>query len=149
VKGWHKKNIMNLQLSLITRWFEKTKSRIKPEDYREITPYWAKRLLLYQNNNLSKELDDLSIEVICEEINNANKYLGEVDEEIQFVFENWYLSFKSFKTNTMTLGYQKSGDKERILKYEHAGIEIRTGNPEWGAEEGKLYFVIKHGNQIL
>lgn len=25
------------------------------------------------------------------------------------------------------------------------GIEIRTGNPEWGAEPGKLYFVIKHG----
>lgn len=25
------------------------------------------------------------------------------------------------------------------------GIEIRTGNPEWGAEPNKVYFVIKHG----
>lgn len=48
----------------------------------------------------------------------------------------------------MTLGYPKSTDTERIIKFEHAGIEIRTGNPEWGAEPGKLYFVIKHGKRI-
>jgi len=45
----------------------------------------------------------------------------------------------------MTLGYPKSNDTERILKLEHKGIEIRTGNPDWGAEPDKLYFVIKHG----
>lgn len=48
----------------------------------------------------------------------------------------------------MTKGYPKSGDTERILKLEHAGIEVRTGNPEWGAEPDKLYFVIKHGEII-
>jgi len=48
----------------------------------------------------------------------------------------------------MTLGYPRSTDKERIIVLEHKGIEIRTGNPEWGAEEGKLYFVIKHGEVI-
>jgi len=48
----------------------------------------------------------------------------------------------------MTLGYPKSGDTERILKYEHAGIEIRIGNTDWGAEPDKLYFVIKHGGSI-
>ncbi len=56
--------------------------------------------------------------------------------------------FKKFTTNTMTLGYPKSTDTDRILKFEHAGIEIRTGNPEWGAEPNKLYFVIKHGELI-
>ena len=45
----------------------------------------------------------------------------------------------------MTLGYPKLTDSDRILKIENKGIEIRTGNTEWGAEEGKLYFVIKHG----
>ena len=45
----------------------------------------------------------------------------------------------------MTLGYPKSTDKEKILKIEHKGIEIRTGNPVWGAEPNKLYFVIKRG----
>jgi hypothetical protein len=60
--------------------------------------------------------------------------------------EQW--KFKKFDLNIMTLGYPKSTDTERVLKFEHAGIEIRTGNPEWGAEPGKLYFVIKHGKQI-
>lgn len=57
--------------------------------------------------------------------------------------------FKKFKTNTMTLGYPKGTDTERILKFEHKGIEIRTGNPDWGAEPGKLYFVILHGKEII
>lgn len=29
----------NLQMSLKRKWFEMTKSGIKTEDYREITPY--------------------------------------------------------------------------------------------------------------
>lgn len=98
---------MNLQLSLRRKWFELTKAGIKTEDYREITPYWHKRL--YQNRYKSNE------------------------------------SLKDFKTNTMTLGYPKKGDPDRTLILEHKGIEIREGNPEWGAEPGKLYFVIKHG----
>ena len=48
----------------------------------------------------------------------------------------------------MTLGYPKGTDTERIVEFEHAGIEIRTGNPDWGAEPNKLYFVIKHGKQL-
>lgn len=55
------------------------------------------------------------------------------------------LEVKKFDYNIMTLGYPKSTDSERILKLEHKGIEIRTGNPEWGAEPNKLYFVITHG----
>ena len=48
----------------------------------------------------------------------------------------------------MTLGYPSNNDVTRIKKYAHAGIEIRTGNPDWGAEPDKLYFVIKHGEKI-
>ena len=56
--------------------------------------------------------------------------------------------FINFKSNIITLGYPKSTDTKRVLKLEHKGIEIRTGNPEWGAEPNKLYFVIKHGGII-
>ena len=52
---------------------------------------------------------------------------------------------KKFDCNIMTLGYPSNDNTERILKLEHKGIEIRTGNPEWGAEPNKLYFVIMHG----
>ena len=131
----------NLQLSLKRNWFEMTKHQIKPEDYREINPYWAKRLLLYQNEPLNKNLEEKHIIDMCNDLNKC-----EDSEDIEFQLDNWYLSFKEFVFNIMTLGYPKSTDSERILQLEHKGIEIRTGNPEWGAEPNKLYFVVLHGS---
>jgi hypothetical protein len=113
----------NLQLSLKTKWFEMTKARIKTEDYRELNDYWFKRL----TSNDIRDNWDLKMFI---------KYSENVP----------YDYYKQFFQNTMTLGYPKAGDTERILKLEHKGIEIRKGNPEWGAEEGKIYFVIKHGS---
>ena len=139
---------MNLQLSLKRQWFEKTEAGIKPEDYRSITPYWCKRLLLGHGNKLKKEYDDLEIEVLCDELNRAINCMGELDEEVGFVLDNYYASFVQFTTNIMTLGYPSKTDESRILRYEHAGIEIRTGVEAWGAEPNKLYFVIKHGKRI-
>ena len=119
----------NLQLSLKTKWFEMTKAGIKTEDYREITPYWVKRLF-----HIEKE-PTWSLE------NFVNEFIYHGDE-LGFT----YTLSKNFDLNIMTLGYPKSTDTERILKIEHKGIEIRTGNPEWGAEPNKLYLVIKHGS---
>ena len=112
----------NLQLSLKTKWFEMTKAGIKTEDYRELNDYWFKRLA---------SLD--------------YRQYWDLDAFIKYANTHPYNCYKDFKTNTMTLGYPKSGDKERILSLEHKGIEIRTGKPEWGAEPNKLYFVIMHG----
>lgn len=120
-----KHQIMNLQLSLKTKWFEMTKSGIKTEDYRELNQYWFKRLASKDIRNYW----DLKMF-----IKYANTYP--------------YKIYKDFETNTMTLVYPKSGDTERILKLKHKGIEIRTGNPDWGAEPDKLYFVIKHGHSV-
>lgn len=119
----------NLQLSLKTKWFEMTRSGVKTEDYREITPYWAKRLV------------------------GTWKFVGGgkglfPDTKDSFMSSFNISSLKGFSENIMTLGYPKSTDTERIIRFEHAGIEIREGNPEWGAEPGKLYFVIKHGKLI-
>lgn len=113
---------MELRLSLKTKWFEMTKAGIKTEDYREITPYWIKRLSFVPNIGSS------------------------LDYPQKKQFKDGV--FKSFQTNTMTLGYPKSTDSDRILKLEHKRIEIRTGNPEWGAEPNKLYFVIMHGEPL-
>lgn len=113
----------NLQLSLKTKWFEMTKSGIKTEDYREITPYWISRLF-YNACALS------------------------YSSQFKYEISGGFYQAKKFTQNIMTLGYPKSGDTERIIQFEHAGIEIRTGNPEWGAEPDKLYFVIKHGKKL-
>ena len=124
---------MKITLSLITVWFSLTKKKIKLEDYRNITPYWCNRLLLYNGEIKSKEWWIL------------NFFKDNSIQEIATLLKA-NTSFKIFDYNVMTLGYPKSTDSERILKLEHKGIEIRTGNPEWGAEPNKLYFVILHGS---
>lgn len=113
----------NLQLSLKKQWFEMTMAGIKTEDYREINEYWIKRLVY------------------------SGFYLHQMNYCLEVKLNNWH-PVKEFDYNIMTLGYPKSTDTSRILKFEHAGIEIRTGNPDWGAVPGKLYFVIKHGQRI-
>ncbi len=126
----------NLQLSLKKNWFEMTKSGVKTECYREITPYWTKRFFNICSISINSP----------ERISDFLKNKKDINErELEFYFRTFR---KIFTQNTMTLGYPKSGDTERILKLEHKGIEIRTGNPEWGAEPGKLYFVILHGSVV-
>lgn len=130
----------NLQMSLKREWFEMTKARIKTEDYREITPYWAKRLI---GESIAFWKGYLGIYVI-KNGKSVHEYGFKDQSSIDFILSKCR-GFNTFDHNVMTLGYPKSTDTERILKLEHKGIEIRTGNPEWGAEPGKLYFVIKHG----
>ena len=119
----------DLQLSLKKNWFEMTKSGIKTEDYREINPYWFKRLF----NDPDKEM------------------ISEMIEKIKLGWSiisigDYFLHYpKKFQSNIMTLGYPKSTDTSRIIKLEHKGIEIEKGNPAWGAEPDTYYFVIKHG----
>ncbi|KAA0126424.1 hypothetical protein FY557_17390 [Chryseobacterium sp. SN22] len=138
---------MNLQLSLKKKWFDMTKARVKPEDYREITPYWLKRLMFYSSHG-SFTLTNSEWEEACSDIRSACQSSSDFTEHLEYHLDNWYLKFRSYTTNTMTLGYPKKGDPERTLSLEHRGIEIREGNPEWGAEPGKIYFVIKHGKII-
>ena len=130
---------MNLQLSLKTEWFEMTKAGIKTEDYREITPYWCKRLTW-----IYEPMENEVFEEFCQDLTEPTKRHESISELLAYFGAE--LAF--FTGNIMTKGYPKKGDTDRIIKYEHAGIEIRTGRPEWGAEPNKLYFVIKHGKQI-
>ena len=90
-----------LTLSLKKQWFDLLQSGVKPEEYRELKPFWAKRL--------------------C----------GKTFDSVEF-----------------TLGYPKADDTSRRMTFECNGIVVTTGNPEWGAEPGKEYFVIKLGKRI-
>jgi hypothetical protein len=121
-----------LRLPLTRKWFEMTKAGVKTEDYRDVNHYWIKRLMTKKYNNLYPSEKEA------------------VDGILQHIDPNYLVKnhSKIFDCNTMTLGYPSATDIERILRLEHTGIEIRTGNPDWGAEPGKLYFVIKHGNRL-
>jgi hypothetical protein len=131
---------MNLQLSLKTRWFEMTASGVKTEDYRELTPYWCSRLLLFRGKSKPQKWWEYEMHDTLQLYGD----LGFIGHSLKF----GNFTFKPFTTNTMILGYPKSTDTARIRRYKHAGIEIREGNPEFGAEPGKIYFVIKHGEPL-
>lgn len=126
----------NLQLSLKRQWFEITKSGVKTEDYRSITARWCNRFLTYQGVNRDMAWWEREFISIDGRLSDGS----EIKENVMYFCE-----FKPFSHNIMTLGYPKSTDTSRILKLEHKGIEIRTGNTELGGEPNKLYFVIKHG----
>ena len=129
----------NLQLSLKKQWFEMTKAGIKTEDYREINDYWFKRLV-FDYKKVFKYTAGYDWDYLDKQ--SINAYLSIIARD---KLKRSMIGFNPFFETTMTLGYPRSTDTARILKFEHKGIEIRTGNPEWGAEPNKLYFVIKHG----
>ncbi len=124
-------NAKELRLSLNRQWFEMTKSGIKKEEYREITPYWLARLCLCYGKKKTQSTWETYSE-ICK-------------KDFLHMMSKTMISFVKFEQNTITLGYPKTNDKERIIKFEHKGIEVGYGNPDWGAEPDKLYFIIKHG----
>lgn len=90
----------------------------KKEEYREIKQFWIKRLL--SNTEHLTSLEDVNI-------------VG-----ARFI-------------NFDTVHFASGGSFHPSIPQmtvECKGIEIRTGNPDWGAELGKEYFVIKLGEII-
>ena len=108
-----------LTLPLKRKWFDMIKSGVKLEEYREIKPRY--------------------LEMFCTtlrgfEANHSNNF--DVSFHLKWPEE------QGFDTLVFTLGYPKAGDTERRLTFKNPRIRIGTGNPEWGAESGKQYFVI-------
>lgn len=70
---------------------------------------------------------------------------GEKTEEYREIKEYWLkrLAEKRFNRVQFSYGYTK-----RTMSFLCEGIEIGTGNPEWGPEPGKEYFVIKLGRRL-
>lgn len=102
-----------LTLPLKKQWFDMIKSGIKKEEYREIRDYWGVRF--------------------------AGRDVWANEFCIKDVSE---IALKHFDCLVFTLGYPKAGDKERRLVFKKPKIRIGTGRTEWGAEPGKMYFVI-------
>lgn len=89
------------------------KSGIKKEEYREIKRYYEVRFA----NDLIKQ-KDYSYENQYEAISDIER------QEYDVIFVN---------------GYKPSSPKIKC----HCLLIIDEGNPEWGAEANKLYYVLK------
>jgi len=117
-----------LQITLVKKWFDLTDSGEKSEEYREIKPYWIKRLV-----NPRMMIDE----------NVPESKWAEFLINLDTRSFNWIKN--SFLNVAARNGYSKTAPSwtRKCL-----GIEIREGRPEWGAEPGKKYFVIKLGKSL-
>ena len=105
-----------LILPIKKKWFDMIASGEKKEEYREIKPYYKTRFYNAINEVLEKE-------TFAQQATNLILYNNEV--WIDVLFRN---------------GYRKNSPTIKC-KCNFAGK--RTGKKEWGAEEGKQYYVLK------
>lgn len=108
-----------LHLTLKKKWFDMIASGEKKEEYREMKPYWATRF--------------------------ANMHKGAIGGDFMDTHKPNAYIFKYFDTVTAKNGYSKGAPK---ISWEHKGFRIGEGRPEWGAEEGKFYFILEIGELL-
>ena len=104
-----------LTLTIAEPWFSMIRDGKKKEEYREIKDYYLSRLF--------DGWDKLKA-------GSFYWYNGEFEKHPQF---------KCFDLLVLRNGYRADSQK---ITLKNPKIRIGTGRPEWGAEPGKLYFVI-------
>lgn len=116
-----------LILPLKKKWFDMIKAGIKKEEYREIKPYYIRKFI--------------KLDTLREDLLEYYKIGLDDGEIVGMEGELRLLSDKLYKV-VFTLGYPKADDTERRLEFKNPRIQIGKGRKEWGAEPGKIYFVI-------
>ena len=125
-----------LNLTLKKHWFDMISKGIKPEEYREVKAYWAKRLLLDEKGNKMKEVeaDDLAEAIRYAFSDNWKDELTPEKAIIQYdkiVFRN---------------GYSKNAP---TMVFKYLGLKIGRGKLEWGADENDFYFKLQLGEKLF
>jgi len=116
-----------LHLTLKKKWFDMILSGEKKEEYREIKPYWTKRLTHNSYINwLKPELDKLPNHVV-EKLEDRN------------------ILYKHFRKVVFVNGY---GDDKPAIIVELKSIIIGTGQSKWGGDENEYYYVLELGDVI-
>ena len=133
-----------LVLILIQQWFIMTFKGIKKEEYRAITPYWAKRLLCMENgDDLTKCYSEDTINFLCVYLSKLNLKYNSIEEALRL----FHIRFKDFKATDFRNGY-KSLEKVPRFIIENKGITIGKGEPEWGYTGRENVFIIHHGEVL-
>ena len=111
-----------IHLPLKGKYYHMIKSGIKPEEYREQTPYWMKRIC------------------VCPATECRNQKRATCQGCP--VLQNARMIPKRFSAAHFTLGYPKRDDTERNLLVRIIKVTLGRGNPAFGAEPGKEYIII-------
>lgn len=112
-----KKEVIDLVLE--GKWYDMIAEGEKKDEYREINPYWCRRLLD------AKTIDKERWERLLQRY-RANHQLHTLLILFRPVMYK-YIRFRRRYTN-------------KTMLYRIERFSIRTGKPEWGAEPDKLYF---------
>ena len=126
-------NVKMLHLPLKAKWYEMIESGVKTEEYREIKPYWMKRLLkvIDLDHTHYESLDDECIDF----------YMNNID----LIKEDWRLG--GFQQTGYTHVKFSYGYTKRTMTFEIESITIGKGKPEWGAPTEDV-FIIKLGKRV-
>ena len=134
-----------LQLNLIKQWFDLTLQGIKKEEYRDITPFWAKRLLCMKNgDNLTKCYSEETIEYLCTSLQHWEDFDY---NSVEDVLDNFHIDLKGYQNTDFRNGYKSLYKCPRFI-IENKGITIGLGKEEWGFIRETPKFIVNHGEII-
>lgn len=111
-----KENKKKLILPVKSEWFQMEKEGIKPEDYREIKPYWQVKF--------------------CKNYFKGAEFCIQGECPICKLFDPI-----EYNEVELTEGYPKREDKERRLIKKFKRVWISWGRPEWGAPEKRCFII--------
>lgn len=130
-------NDKTLHLVLKRKWYDMIDSGIKTEEYREIKPYWEKRLLDYKSlsDYVKKNYKAM---LVYEFVVHGSIHPHIDDAPHQFP--------RGYKKVVFRLGYQSNAPS---MAFEVRDICFGYGKEEWGAPPDKQVFIIKLGKRII
>lgn len=129
-----------LHLTLKKKWFDMIASGEKKEEYREIKPFWITRFCKPKHYMEPQVWHEFSCDLIHQSNNLKRRHRNYNELFDYFEIKAPVFDFVVFKN-----GYSKNSPIVKLKVFEQY---IGKGNPDWGAESGKEYFVIKLGDII-
>lgn len=130
-----------LYLPLKAKWYRMIEAGEKPEEYRELTPYFMVRLFEINDYEVTGNYMPMSKKTAQDIVNHpeCSEMLSEAIECYDIRARYTHVQF--------SLGYPKKGDESRRMTFELKTIKYREGREEWGAEKGKKYLVMVLGRR--
>ena len=117
---------MILDLPLIGKWYEMTASGVKKEEYREIKPYWIRRM--FKENVICSDKCRLMTPDKAAFYARFPNVLKEKCDDGRLKFRYRYIRIR--------YGYTKRTELREV-----ESVHIGIGNPEWGAPDHDVIII--------
>lgn len=123
-----------LDLPLKKEWYNMIDSGVKTEEYRELKPFWANRLLYHVTLGVKEYWEPVL------------KKAFEFNEKFPYVTLH-NLLVQDYGTRGYTHVRFRYGYTKQTMLFELSELRVGKGNTEWGAPDEEV-FILKLGNRI-